>query len=183
MTQSNHREAEDAPQQRGHDAGDPGADEEVTEASGPQESRGPPPTTASRPMSPQQEPSTGSVPEGHLDTAPGHSSTTGTTPDQDRETMLPPPPRPPQRRNTDLVNGEELRAKYNIHANTSPCGLVAALWGHLRDVNPNRPFAVVPLPHAASTDISVRQLKALVIPEMQIADNLFDAWIWCFNFN
>ena len=51
----------------------------MTEASGPQESAGPPPTTASGAMSPQQEPSTGSVPEGHLDITPGHPSPTGTT--------------------------------------------------------------------------------------------------------
>ena len=63
------------------------------------------------------------------------------------------------------------------------CGLVAALRRHLQDVNPNRLFAVVPLPHAASTDISVRQLHALVTPGMQIADDLVDAWIWWFNFN
>ena len=48
---------------------------------------------------------------------------------------------------------------------------------------PTRLFAVVPLPHAASTDISVRRLEALVIPEMQIADDLVDAWIWWFNTN
>ena len=42
---------------------------------------------------------------------------------------------------------------------------------------------MVPLPHAASTDISVRQLQALVTPWMQIADDLVDAWIWWFNFN
>ena len=65
----------------------------MKEPSGPQESGSPPPTTAPHLMSPQQEPSTGSVPEGHPDTAPGHSSPTGTTPDQDRETMPPSPPR------------------------------------------------------------------------------------------
>ena len=180
-TQPNHRDAEDAPQQRRHDAGGPRADEEKTEASGPQES-GPPPTTASHPMSPQQEPSTGSVHKGHLDSAPGHPSPTDTTPDHDRETM-PPPPIPPQRRNTDLFDGEEVRAIYDIHTNTPPCGLVTTLRGHLQDVNPNRLFAVVPLPHAASTDISVRQLQGLVTPGMQIADDLVDAWIWWFKFN
>ena len=76
-------------------AGDPGADKEMTEASGPQESGGPPPTSASHPMTLQQEPSAETVPEGHPDTAPGHTSPTGTTPDQDQETMPPPPPRPP----------------------------------------------------------------------------------------
>ena len=155
----------------------------MTEASGPQESDGPPPTTASRPVPPQQEPCTGSVPEGHLDTTPGHPSPTGTTPDQDRETTPPPPPRPPQRRKTDLFDEEELRAIYNIHANTPLCGLVAALRGHLQGVNPNRLFAVVPLPHAASSDISMRQLQALVTPGLQIAYDLVDAWIWWFNFN
>ena len=42
---------------------------------------------------------------------------------------------------------------------------------------------LVPLPHAATTDIFVRQLQALVIPGTQIADNLVDAWIWWFNTN
>ena len=177
VRQPNHQDAEDAPQQRGHDAGDPGADKEMTEASGTQESGGPPPTTASHPMSPQKEPSTGSVPEGHPDTDPGHPSPTGNTPDQDRETMPPPPARPPQRRKTDLFDGEELKAIYDIHANKPPCGLVAALRRHLQDVNQNRLCAVVPLPHAASTHISLRQLQALVTPGMQIAENLVDRWI------
>ena len=126
VRQPTHQNAEDASQQRRHDAGNPGADEEMTQASSPQESGGFPPTTASHPMPPQHEPSTGSVPQGHPDAARGHSSPTGTTPDQDRETMPPPPPRPPQRRNTDLFVGEELRAIYDIHANTHLCGLVAA---------------------------------------------------------
>ena len=150
----------------------------MTEASGPQEFEGPPLTTASHPMSPQQEPSTESVPEGDLDTAPWDPSSTGTSPDQDWETTPPQPLRPPQRRNTDLFDGGELRAMHDIHANTPPCGLAP-----VQEVNPNRLFAMVPLPHAASTDISVQQLKALVSPGMQIADNLTDAWIWWFNFN
>ena len=54
VTQSNHQNEEDAPEQWGHDAGDPGADKEMTEASGPQESGGPPPPTASNPMSPHR---------------------------------------------------------------------------------------------------------------------------------
>ena len=135
VTQPSRWDAEDARQQREHNAGDPGAYKEMTEASGPQESNGSLPTTASRPMSPQQAPSTGSIPEGHLDTIPEHPSATGTTLDQDREKMPPPPPRPPQRRNTDLSDGEELRAIFIIHANTPPCGVVAALQRHLQDVN------------------------------------------------
>ena len=149
----------------------------MTEASGPQKSSGSPPTAASCSMSPQQEPSTGNVPEGHLGTTPGHPSPTGTTPDQDRETMSPPAPRPPERRNTDLLDETEMRAVYDIHANTLSCGLQAALREHLQEVNPNRLFTVVPLPHAASTDISVRQLQALVAPGMQIAEDLVDTWI------
>ena len=97
--------------------------------------------------------------------------------------MPPPPPGRPQLRNTDLFDEEELRAIYDIHGNTPPCGLMAALRAHFQNVNANRLFAVVPLPHAASTDISVRQLQALVTPVMQIADDLIDAWIWWFNFN
>ena len=119
----------------------------MTEASGPQKSTGSPPTATSCPMSPQQEPSTESVPEGHPGTTPRHPSLTGTTPDQDRETMPPPRPRPPQRRNTDLFDEAEPRAVYDIHANTPSCGLVAALREHLQDVNPNRLFAVVVVQH------------------------------------
>ena len=44
-------------------------------------------------------------------------------------------------------------------------------------------FAVVFLPHTASTDISVRQLQALITPRLQIADDLVNAWIWWFNVN
>ena len=72
--------------------------------------------------------------------------------------MPPPPPRPPQRRNTDPFDDAELRALYGIHAIAPLRGLVAALREHLQAVNPNRLFAVVPLPHAATTDIFVRQL-------------------------
>ena len=114
------------------------------------------------PPRPIQCPPTESVPEGNPDTTPGHPSQTGPTPDRDRETMPPQTPRPPQSRNTDLFDGEELKKIHDIHANTPQCGLVAALRRHLQDVNPNRLFAVFPMPHAASTDISVRQLQALV---------------------
>ena len=60
---------------------------------------------------------------------------------------------------------------------------MAALRGNLQDINPNRLLAVVPMPQAASTNIPVRQLQALVTPGMQIAEDLVDAWIWWFNFN
>ena len=128
--------------------------------------------TASRPMSPQQDPSTGGVPEGQPDTTQGHPSRTGTTPEQDREAMPPPAPRPPQQRDTDPLDREGLGAIYDIHANTPPCELVATLWRHHQDINPNRLFAVVPLLHAAATNISVRQLQGLVGPGMKIADDL-----------
>ena len=58
---------------------------------------------------------------------------------------------------------------------------MASLRGHLRDVDPNRLFAVVPLPHAATTRIVVRQPQALVTPGAQVSDDLFEAWIWLFN--
>ena len=41
VTQPNQRDADEAPQQEGHDTGDPGADEEMTETSGPQKSGDP----------------------------------------------------------------------------------------------------------------------------------------------
>ena len=75
----------------------------------------------------------------------------------------------------------ELKALYGIHASTPSSELVAALRDHLRDVNPNRLFAVVPLPHAATTAIFVRQLQALVTPGAQVSDDLVEAWIWWFN--
>ena len=40
---------------------------------------------------------------------------------------------------------------------------------------------MVPLPHAATTKIFVRQLQALVTPGAQISDDLVEAWIWWFN--
>ena len=58
---------------------------------------------------------------------------------------------------------------------------MAALQEHLQDVNPSRLFAVVPLAHAATTEILVRQLQALVTPGTHIADDLVDVWIWWFN--
>ena len=58
---------------------------------------------------------------------------------------------------------------------------MAALRGHFRDVDPNRLFAVVPLPHAESTRIFVRQLQALVTPGAVVSDDLIEAWIWWFN--
>ena len=97
--------------------------------------------------------------------------------------MPSPQPRQPQRKNTDLFDEPEMRAVCKIHANTPSCGLVPALWEHLQDVNPNRLLAVVPLPHAASTNISVRQLRALVPRGMQIADNVVHTCIWWFNTN
>ena len=95
--------------------------------------------------------------------------------------MPPPPPRPQQRRNTDLFDDAELRAVYGIHATTPSSGLVAALQGHLQDINQKWLFAPIALPEAATTDIVVRQLQTIVAPRTQIADDLVDAWIWWFN--
>ena len=58
---------------------------------------------------------------------------------------------------------------------------MATVREHLRDVDPNRLFAVVPLPQAATTEIFVRQLQALVTPGAQVSDDLVEAWIWWFN--
>ena len=155
----------------------------MTETSGTQKSGDSSPTAASCSMPQQREPSTGNVPGGHLGTTPGHPSQTDITLDQDRETLPPPPPRLPQQRNTDPFDDAELRAIYHIHATTPSSRLVAALREHLQDVNRSRLFGRVPLPHAATTDIFVRQLQALVAPRTQIADDLVDAWIWWFNAN
>ena len=153
----------------------------MTETSGPQKSDDPLPTAASCSMPPQREPFKGYVPGGHPGTTPGHPSPTGATQGQERETMPPPPPRPPQRRNTGPFDDAELRALHGIHATTPSSELVAALQENLQDVNPSRLFAAVPLPHAATTEIFVRQLQALVTPGTQIGDDLLDAWIWSFN--
>ena len=95
--------------------------------------------------------------------------------------MPPPHPRLTQRRSTGPFDDAELRALYGIHATTIWSELVAALREHLQDVNPGRLSAVVPLPHAATTEIFVRQLQALVTARTQIAEDLVDAWIWWFN--
>ena len=70
---------------------------------------------------------------------------------------------------------------YGIHASTPSSELVATLREHLRDIDPSRLFAVVPLPHAARTEIPVRQLQALVTTGTQVSDDLVEAWIWWFN--
>ena len=95
--------------------------------------------------------------------------------------MPPPPPRPPQQGGTGPFDDAEPRALCGIHASTPSSELVATLWEHHRDVDPNRLFAVVPLPHAATTEIFVRQLEALVSPGAQVSDDLVEARIWWFN--
>ena len=153
----------------------------MTETSGPQESDDPVPAATTCSMPQQRELSTEYAPGGHPGTTSRHPSPTSTTLDQDRVTMPPPPPRPPQQRGTGPFDDAELRALYGIHATTPSSELVAALREHLHDVNPNRLFAVVPLPHTATTEIFVRQLQALVTPGTQISDDLVEAWIWWFN--
>ena len=58
---------------------------------------------------------------------------------------------------------------------------MAALREHLQHVKTSRLLALVPLSHAATTKIFVRQLQALVTPGTQITDDLVHAWIWWFN--
>ena len=180
-TQPNRQGAQGASQQREHGGSGTGAIAEMTDNCDPQKSDDPLPATTTCSMPQQQEPSTGYVPGGHSGTTPGHPSPTSATPDQDRKAMAPPPPRPPQRRSTGPFDDAELSALYGIHATTPSSELVAALREHLRDVNLNKLFAVVPLPHAATTEILVRQLQALVSPGTQISDNLAEAPIWWFN--
>ena len=153
----------------------------MTETSGPQESDDPLPAAATCSVPQQRELSTEYLPGGHPGTSPGHPSPTSATPDQDRETMLPPAPRPPQRRSTGPFDDAELRALYSIHATTPSSELVAALRELQQDVNRSRLLAVVPLPNTATTGIFGRQCEALVTPWKQIADDLFDVWIWWFN--
>ena len=79
------------------------------------------------------------------------------------------------------MDESELRALYDIHASTPSSELVATLREHLRNADPNRLFAVVPLPHAPTTEFFLRQLQALVSPGTQVSDDLIQAWIWWFN--
>ena len=153
----------------------------MTGTSSPQESDGPLPTATPRSVPQQQEPSTEYVPGGHPGTTSRHPSPAGAALDQDRVALPPPPPRPPQQRGAGPFDDAELRALYGIHASTPSSELVATLREHLRDVDPNRLFAVVPVPHAATTEIFVRQLQALVTPGAQVSDGLVEAWIWWFN--
>ena len=148
----------------------------MTETSGPQESADPLPAATTCSVPQQRKPSTEYVPGGHPGTTSRHPSLTSATLDQDRVAMHPPPPRPPQQRGTGPFDDAELRALYGIHASTPSSELVAALREHLRDVNLNRLFAVVPLPHAATTEIFVRQLQAPVTPGAQVSDDLVEAW-------
>ena len=177
----NRQGTEGTSQQRGHDASGPRADAEMTETSGPQESADPLPAAKTCSVPQQREPSTEYVPGGQPGTTSRHPSPTSATLDQDGVTMPPPPPRPPQQRGTGPFDDAELRALYGIGASTPSSELVAALREHLRDVNSNRLFGVVPLPHAATTEIFVRQLQALVTPGAQVSDDLVEAWIWWFN--
>ena len=149
----------------------------MTETSDPPESDDPLPAAATSSMPEQRELSTGYVPGGHPGTTPGHPCPTSATPEQDQETMPPPAPRPPQLRSTGPFDYAELRALYGIHATTPWSELVAALRELLQDIKPGRLFALVPMPHTATTEI----FQALVTPRAQIADDLVDVWIWRFN--
>ena len=153
----------------------------MTETSGPQESDDPLPAATTCLVPQQREPSTNYAPGGHPGTNSRHPSPTSATLDQERVTMPPPTPRPPQQRGTGPFDDAELRALYSIHATTPSSKLVAALQEHLRDVNPNRLFDVVPLPHAATTEIFVRQLRALVTPGTQVSEELVEERIWWLN--
>ena len=136
----------------------------MTGTSGPQEYDDPLSAATTCSMPQQREPSTEYAPGEHPGTTSRHPSLTTATLDQDRVTMPPPPPRPPQQRGMGPFDDAEVRALYGIHTTTPSSELVAALREHLHDVNWNRLFALVPLPHAATTEILVRQLQALLSP-------------------
>ena len=161
---------EDTSRQPGHDASGRRADTEMTGASGPQESPGPLPAATPCSVPQQREPSTEYLPWGHPGTISRHPSPAGAMLDQDRMAMPPPAPRLPQQEGAGPFDDAELRALY-----------ASTLLGHLCDDDLNRLFAVVPLPHAETTRIFVRQLQALVTPGAQVSDNLIEAWIWWFN--
>ena len=175
---TNRQATEGTSQQLGHDASGSRADAEMTGTSGPQESAGPLPAATTCSMPQQQEPSAEYVPWGHPGTTSRHPSPTSAALDKDRVAMPPRPSRLPQQRGTGPFDDAKLRALYGIHASTPSSKLVATLREHLRDVDPNRLFAVVPLPHAATTEIFVRQLQALVTLGAQVSNDLVEAWIW-----
>ena len=177
----NRQATEGTSRQPGHNASGPRADTEMTGSSGPQESAGPLPAATPCLVPQQQEPYTEYVPGGHPGTTSRHPSPAGAALDQDRVAMPPPPPRPPQQRGAGPFDDAELRALYDIQPSTPSSEPVATLREHLRDVDPNRLFTVVPLPHAATTEIFVRQLQALVTPGAQVSDDLVEAWICWFN--
>ena len=150
------------PPQPGHDASGPRADTEMTGTSSPQEPAGPLPTATPCSMPRQREPPTEYLPGGQPGATSGQPSPADAALDQERVAMPPPPPRPPQQQGTDPFDYAELKKLYDIHASTPSSELVATLRKHLRNVDPNRLFAVVPLPHAPTTQIFVRQLQPLV---------------------
>ena len=170
----NRQGTEGTSQQPGHDASGPRADAEMTGTSGPQESASPLPAATTCLVPQQQEPFKEYVPGVHPGTTSQHPSPTSASLDQDRVILPPPPPRPPQQRGTGPFDDTELRALYSIQASTPSSKLVAALQEHLRHVNPSRLFAVVPLPHAATTEMFVRQLQALFGPGAQVSDDLVE---------
>ena len=180
--QSRSRQAtEGTSRQPGHVASGPRADTEMTGTSSPQEPAGPLRTATPCSMPRQREPPTEYVPWGHPGATSRHPSLADAALDQDRVAMPPPPPRPPQQRGTGPFDEAELRALHDIHASMPSSELVATHREHLRNVDPNRLFAVVPLPHAPTTQIFVQQLQALVTRGTQVSDNLTEAWIWWFN--
>ena len=101
--------------------------------------------------------------------------------DHDRVAMPPAPPQPPQQRGTGPFDDAELRALYGIRASKPSNELLATLREHLSGVDPNRLFAVVPLPHAATTENFLRQLQVPVTPGARVSDDVVEAWIWWFN--
>ena len=88
--------------------------------------------------------------------------------------------RPPQLRGKGPLDHEELRVAYHVNHSSPPHTLVEALWGHFLGLDPDRRFAVAPLPHGA-TIICVRQLQALLSPGERTPDSLVDMWIWWLN--
>ena len=153
----------------------------MTGTSSHQEPAGPLPTATPCSMPRQLEPPTEYVPGGQPGATSWHPSPADAALDQDRVAMPPSPPRPPQLRGTGPFDEAELRGLYDIHASTPWSELVANVREHLRNVDLSRLFAVVPLPHAPTTQIFVRQLQALVTPGTQVSDGLIEAWIWWFN--
>ena len=87
--------------------------------------------------------------------------------------MPPPHHSPPQLWDTGPLNREELREMYDVYQNTPLHSVADTLWRHLPGLDPNRRFAVAPLPHGAA-NVYMRHLQTIPGPRERVPHNLID---------